>query len=120
MDVPRPGKPTVLADRDDDLGNRRRRYGDDDDRPRRNSDEDDNYVVRRRRKRGRTCECPNCGYEGVPYTRKEMAPEGLILLIVMLFVFFPLFFLGLLMKQEYELCEECGFKIRKVGGVTFG
>jgi hypothetical protein len=118
MEVPWPSR---RADQDDDRP-RRVRDDDEDDRPRRARDEDDADVrpVVRRRRWDRTCECPNCGYVGEPFERKEMAQEGWIILVVLLIVFFPLFFLGLLMKQTYDVCAECGYKIRKVGGITFG
>jgi DNA-directed RNA polymerase subunit RPC12/RpoP len=123
MEVPWPSKKAALADRDDDepVRPRRRGYDDEDDRPRRSRDDDEDYDVRPTRRRlRRTCECPNCGHVGEPYERKEMAQEGWIVLVVLLLVFFPLFFIGLLMKQTYLVCWECGYKIRKVGGVTFG
>ncbi len=114
MEVPRPAKTPLPVDRDDDLPVKRRgrsRSDDIDDLPTRGS---------RRRNRDPDCECPNCGSTEPPYERKEMAQEGWIVLVVLLLTFFPLFFLGLLMKQSYEICWDCGYKIRKVGGITFG
>ncbi len=116
-------KKTVVADHDDEDDHPRRRdYDDDLPLVRYRDDEDDDrpLPVRRLRRRGRVCECPNCGAEDVPVERKEMAQEGLIVLIVLLFVFWPLFWIGLLMKQTFLICRECGFKIRKEGGMTFG
>jgi hypothetical protein len=121
MEVPLPSKKSAVADRNDDAPPRRRRdYEDEDDRPRRSHDDDDFRPVRRRRRRSRATECPNCGCEGDTYERKEIPTEGWIIMVVLLLTFFPLFFIGLLMKQNYLICGECGFKIRKLDGVTFG
>jgi DNA-directed RNA polymerase subunit RPC12/RpoP len=134
MQVPWPSKnKTVVAERDDDdepVRHRRRdddddpppRYRDDDDRPRRYRDDDEDHQrpARRLRRRERSCECPNCGSVGDAYERKEIAQEGWIVMVVLLLTFFPLFFLGLLMKQNYLICRECGYKIRKLDGITFG
>ena len=121
MEVPWPSKKSAVAERDDDDTPPRRGGYDDDDRPRRSRDDDEDYrPIRRRRRRTRNAECPNCGCEGDAYERKEIATEGWIVMVVLLFTFFPLFFLGLLMKQNYLICGECGYKIRKLDGVTFG
>jgi DNA-directed RNA polymerase subunit RPC12/RpoP len=133
MAVPWPAKKkTVVAelDEDDEPAPRRgydnyppARYREDDNRGRRYADDDDDDYQRpgrRLRRRERNCECPNCGAVGETYERKEIAQEGWIVLVVLLLTFFPLFFLGLLMKQNYLICRECGYKIRKLDGITFG
>jgi DNA-directed RNA polymerase subunit RPC12/RpoP len=133
MQVPWPSKnKTVVAELDEaePVAHRRSydndsppRYRDADDRPRRyREDEDDENQrpVRRLRRRERNCECPNCGTVGDAYERKEIAQEGWIVMVVLVLTFFPLFFLGLLMKQNYLICRECGYKIRKLDGITFG
>jgi hypothetical protein len=113
MQVPWPAKnKTVVAELEEAEPVRRRDQDD--------SDEDYQRPARRLRRRDRDCECPNCGAVDDAYERKEMAPEGWIVLVVLLLTFFPLFFLGLLMKQNYLVCRECGYKIRKLDGITFG
>jgi DNA-directed RNA polymerase subunit RPC12/RpoP len=122
MEVPWPSKQAALADRDDDEPVRPRRRADDDEdhRPRRFRDDDDYNARPVRRRRRSACECPNCGSTEEPYERKQIAQEGWILFVVFLLVFWPLCFLWLFMKQTYLVCWECGYKIRKVGGTTFG
>jgi hypothetical protein len=135
MRVPTPPRNrNERSDRDDDgEDDRRRPFDEEDDEPRkrwnanhrsRSRDEDDtdddDRLTRRSRRRSLTCDCPNCDREVSPYERKEIAVEGWIVLGVLLFVFWPLCFIGLFMKSTFEVCPECGFKIRKVGSMTFG
>lgn len=105
-------------DRDDRFS--RRRYDDEDDRDRRRSirrdDDRDDY---RRDGSRREITCSRCDYVGRPRVSKEMA-ENAVLFIVLGIFLWPLLIMGILMKDTWEVCPECGQKLRKVGGMTFG
>jgi DNA-directed RNA polymerase subunit RPC12/RpoP len=77
----------------------RRRRRDDDD------EDDEDRPLRRRFK------CPECGSTYPPLTRSEISQTGWILFVVLLLFFFPLCFLGLLMKDEYRACADCGVRL---------
>jgi DNA-directed RNA polymerase subunit RPC12/RpoP len=101
----------------------RRHYDDeDDDRGRRRSfrrDEDEDRRGRARDGSRKEITCPRCDYVGRPRLNKEMAENALLFIILGIF-FLPLLILGVLMKDTWEVCPECGKKLRKVGGMTFG
>jgi hypothetical protein len=59
--------------------------------------------------------CPFCRYQGAPLARSKISTAGWILFVVSLFVCFPLFFIGLLLKDRYRVCASCG---TTVGGVS--
>jgi|GEM_PF-1528517 len=54
--------------------------------------------------------CYNCGSAQRPVPKSEMSQAGLIVLIVMLFACFPLFWIGLLMKDTFLVCPTCGIR----------
>jgi len=54
--------------------------------------------------------CYNCGSTLTPVLRSKMSDAGLIVLVVMLMVCFPLFWIGLMMKEEYTICPSCGVR----------
>jgi DNA-directed RNA polymerase subunit RPC12/RpoP len=69
----------------------------------------------RRRRRLAGFECPYCCSTYPPAVRESISQTGWILFVVLLIVFFPVCFLGLLMKEKYEVCEDCGARLGKVG-----
>jgi DNA-directed RNA polymerase subunit RPC12/RpoP len=75
------------------MGSRRGGY-DDDDRP-----------VRR------GFRCPYCGSREVPVTRSKISAAGWVTFVVLLLFCLPLFWIGLLIKEEYRECYECGMRI---------
>lgn len=87
----------------------RRDYDDYDDRPRRRRYVDD-YDDDRDRSGFR---CPHCRTTAKPVIRNEMSETGLILLICLLVAFFPLFWIGLLMRENVKYCADCGVKLGK-------
>jgi hypothetical protein len=87
----------------------RRDYDDYDDRPRRRRVEVDYDDDRSRR----DFRCPHCRSTARPVIRNEMSETGLILMICLLFAFFPLFWIGLLMKENVKYCADCGIKLGK-------
>ena len=96
-------------DRDDDDEPRpsRRRSK----RSRRDDDEDDDdaYGERRPSRRGARCRC--CDSKLYPVRREQISQGGWIVFAVMLLVCWPLFFIGLLMKEEYMACADCGARL---------
>lgn len=73
-----------------------RDYDDDDERPRR-------YAGRFR--------CVYCGTNSPPYFEKRISPSGWVVFVVLLLFCFPLFFIGLLIQEDYRVCSRCGIKI---------
>lgn len=51
--------------------------------------------------------CPRCGAAYLPMIEKRISSEGWLIFVLMLFFCFPLFWIGLLMKQEYRVCPVC-------------
>jgi hypothetical protein len=52
--------------------------------------------------------CPYCGSTQRPHTLQKISTGGWIVFAVMLLVCFPLFFIGLLMKDTYQVCGQWG------------
>ncbi len=107
---------------------RRPRYDEDDDRleiVRRRWDEDDEREDDRPRSRRRRRDeydeftCFACDYRGRPRHVKEMAEMAWVLIVIGI-LFWPLLVLGILMRETWEVCPDCGRRGRKVGGTTFG
>jgi predicted Zn finger-like uncharacterized protein len=96
-------------DDEDDRDRRRSRRDEDDDRrerrSRRYNDEDDD---RRRSRRGG---CPSCGSDARPLYRSEISTAGWVTFAVLLSFCAPLCWIGLLMKDEYRACGECGRRV---------
>jgi hypothetical protein len=86
------------ADRDDEDGRRRSRRS-------RRRDEDDDDRPRRSRRDG----CPSCGCRQVVY-KSEISTAGWVTFAVLLAVCWPLFWIGLMMKEEFRACADCGRK----------
>lgn len=59
--------------------------------------------------------CYNCGSMAAVHTRSQMSQAGLIVMVVMLMVCFPLFFIGLMMKETYYVCPSCGVRRGSAG-----
>ena len=72
-------------------------------------DEDDDARPVRRRDVG--FRCPYCNSSVWPITRSQISTGGWIVFAVMLLVCFPLFFIGLLITEEYKVCADCGTRI---------
>lgn len=97
-------------DRDDD------RYEDRDRDDRRRRFDDDDY---RRDGSRRKITCSRCDFTGRPEVVKEMAENAWLFIVLGIF-FWPLLIFGLLMKDTWETCPDCGKRLRKVGSSTFG
>ncbi|MCY2926420.1 MAG: hypothetical protein NT031_13460 [Planctomycetota bacterium] len=55
--------------------------------------------------------CPGCGTDLPPFVEAKVTAVGWVLTVVLLFAFFPLFWLGLLVKQKRFVCSNCGRQI---------
>jgi len=101
-----PGRPpsnkTVLGELTDS-----RPWADEDDYRRRRDDEED-YRPRRRRRGFR---CPYCGTDELPYSMQRTSLAGYIVFVGLLFFCLPLCILGLMMKETYHRCSDCGITL---------
>jgi predicted RNA-binding Zn-ribbon protein involved in translation (DUF1610 family) len=91
-----------------------------DDAPVRHRESSRHEIARRRysRRRNTPFECPNCGSREKPELRVETAQVGWIIFVILLLFFFPLCWLGIFMRETWEVCWECGHKVRKVEEAT--
>ena len=56
--------------------------------------------------------CPFCGCNDPPVVRRKVSTAGWVMFVVLLcFLCLPLFWIGLLMKEEYRICADCGIKL---------
>jgi DNA-directed RNA polymerase subunit RPC12/RpoP len=67
---------------------------------------DHDPPLRRRRFR-----CPYCGSTEIPVTRSRISTAGWIVLVVLLLVTIIFFWIGLLIKEEYRECYDCGMRV---------
>lgn len=51
--------------------------------------------------------CPNCGSNYPPLAEKRISTEGWIVFCALLVFCLPLFWIGLLMKEELRVCPMC-------------
>lgn len=51
--------------------------------------------------------CPFCGSEQPPVVAQRISTGGWIVFAAMILFCFPLFFIGLLIKEEYRQCSWC-------------
>jgi hypothetical protein len=51
--------------------------------------------------------CPRCGTGVPPQVKRKVSTGGWVVFVAMLFVCFPLFWIGLLMKEEERVCSMC-------------
>lgn len=55
--------------------------------------------------------CPRCGSQAYPRVQKQISTGGWIVFAVLLITFFPLFWIGFLIKEETRVCPVCNMKI---------
>ena len=115
-----PGVPPAFAN---PIASRRDRGHDvdDDDRPSRKKssrrsqrDEDDGDAEDdrgRMRRSDRGFQCPYCASRDLPMTQSRISQGGWIVFALMILFCFPLFFIGLLMKEDFQVCSDCGIKL---------
>ena len=83
----------------------------DDDRPPRRSRRSRRGRRRSEFRYGIGSVCDRCGSDAPPIYRSEISVGGWITFVVLLLVCWPLCFLGLLMKDEYRVCSDCGARV---------
>ena len=54
--------------------------------------------------------CPRCNSQLYPRTTRQISTAGWIVFAVLLIAFFPLFWIGLLIKDEVRVCPVCNFR----------
>jgi hypothetical protein len=54
--------------------------------------------------------CPFCGSAYPPQVGQRISSDGWLVFGLLLFFCAPLFWIGLLMKEEYRVCATCGSK----------
>jgi hypothetical protein len=88
--------------------------------PRYDDDEDDDDRDRdgrrrpRQRRQGRF-QCPYCGTEEPPEVKTRMSTTGWVVFVILLICCFPLCLLGLLAREDYRVCGDCGIKVGGTG-----
>ena len=55
--------------------------------------------------------CPNCMSNYPPRLERRVSTAGWITFAVLLVFFFPLFWIGLLMKEDVRICQSCNTKV---------
>jgi DNA-directed RNA polymerase subunit RPC12/RpoP len=98
-----PPKSAVPDEDEDEKPRRRKRVAPDDD--------EDEKPRRRRGRRHPEYHCPFCGSTARPYFKKKISPAGWIVCVLLLFFTICLFWIGLLIKEEYRVCPDCGMKV---------
>jgi DNA-directed RNA polymerase subunit RPC12/RpoP len=75
-------------------------------RPNRRREASDNHS---------TFACPHCGSTEPPKVTSQISSTGWIVFAVLLFTgCWPFFIIGLLMKEEFRVCSECGAKLARL------
>ena len=54
--------------------------------------------------------CPMCASRRLPKVTREISTEGWVIFAVLLTFCFPLFWIGLMIKKNVEMCPDCNFK----------
>ncbi len=55
--------------------------------------------------------CPRCASQLLPRYERKISTAGWVVFSVLLVVFFPLFWIGLLIKEDVRVCPVCSFRI---------
>ena len=55
--------------------------------------------------------CPNCMSNYMPKMEKRVSTAGWVTFAVLLVFFFPLFWIGLLIKEDVAVCQSCNTKL---------
>ena len=61
---------------------------------------------------GHAYRCPSCMSQYLPRIERRISTAGWITFAVLLVFFFPLFWIGLLIKEDVQFCQACNAKIR--------
>ncbi len=55
--------------------------------------------------------CPRCSTQNIPRVERKISTAGWIVFAALLIVFFPLFWVGFLIKEEVKICPVCNARI---------
>lgn len=55
--------------------------------------------------------CPYCKSKQLPVSVEKISQGGWIVFVIMILFCFPLFWIGLLMKETERYCRSCGMKL---------
>lgn len=55
--------------------------------------------------------CPRCHTGAMPYTVRNISTAGWVTFAVLMVFCLPLFWIGLLMKEDQTFCSGCGARI---------
>ncbi|QUW03037.1 LITAF-like zinc ribbon domain-containing protein [Chloracidobacterium validum] len=55
--------------------------------------------------------CPHCQTNSPPHMRSRVAPGGWITMAILLLLCWPLFWIGLLVREDYLRCSNCGKRL---------
>jgi hypothetical protein len=56
--------------------------------------------------------CPNCMSQFLPRIERRISTNGWIVFGVLLVLFFPLFWVGLLIKEDVQICPSCNLRLK--------
>jgi hypothetical protein len=56
--------------------------------------------------------CPRCSTNQMPRYDKKISTAGWIVFAVLMVVFFPLFWIGLLIKEDVPFCSVCNLRLK--------
>ncbi len=56
--------------------------------------------------------CPTCMSQFLPRVERRISTTGWIVFAVLLVVFFPLFWVGLLIKEDVHVCPSCSTRLK--------
>lgn len=55
--------------------------------------------------------CWRCGSSQLPQIKERISMGGVVTLLAMCILCFPLFWIGLLLKEQYQVCSKCGAEL---------
>lgn len=56
--------------------------------------------------------CPRCATQLLPKIVRKISPVGWVLFAVLLVTFFPLFWIGFLVKEDTRICPVCNLRVK--------
>jgi hypothetical protein len=68
------------------------------------------YIAPANIRLGPVLQCPYCRTQAPVRIESKISTGGWVTFAVLLFVFFPLCWVGLLIKEDYRMCSYCGSK----------
>jgi hypothetical protein len=55
--------------------------------------------------------CPRCANQLLPKVVRKISTTGWVVFSILLVVFFPLFWVGLLIKEDIRVCSICNARV---------